>query len=92
MRQGNAEVAARGDVTTGGPNAIVDCAALLGSFSEAELLDGLGNPDKMNGTFTIVGLRSLDKENRFELGGFRVGRGVDGLGMGLGLNRRRKRE
>jgi len=80
-REGNAEVSAHADVTIGGAHAIVDRAALLGSFAEAESLDGLGNPDKMNGTFTIVGLRRLDKEDRFELGGRWVIRGPDGWGL-----------
>ena len=38
-------------------------------------LDGWRNPDKMNSILTIVRLRRLDKENRFELGRRRMGRG-----------------
>ena len=65
-REENSEVLARTGLAIRGAHAIVDGAALLGRFAEAELLDGLRNPDQMNRTFTIVGLRSLDKENRFK--------------------------
>jgi len=79
-REGDGEVPAHAGVTIGGAYAIVHGGALLGGFAEAESLEGLGNPHKMNGIFVRVGLSRLDKEDRFHLGGSRLSRGAGGLG------------